>query len=173
MTTKELGQRIAERRKQKGLTQEELAAKANINVRTIQRIEAGEVDPRTYTIQEIARVLDIDPLELLDQDDTDNRLWILLLHMTNYIPVIIPALLIYVYKKNQVPEIREHGIMVLNFQISMFFLLMLAGISSIILIGIILAPMIGLMIWITTTINILRFLGGHQVKYPLSMRLLK
>lgn len=52
-----LGKRITELRKQKGLTQEELVAQCNINVRTIQRIEAGEVNPRSYTIKIILEVL--------------------------------------------------------------------------------------------------------------------
>lgn len=38
MKQPELGKRISELRKEKGLTQEELVEKCNINVRTIQRI---------------------------------------------------------------------------------------------------------------------------------------
>ena len=52
-----LGKRIFELRKEKGLTQEELVAQCNINVRTIQRIEAGEVNPRSYTVKIILEVL--------------------------------------------------------------------------------------------------------------------
>jgi transcriptional regulator with XRE-family HTH domain len=52
-----LGKRISELRKEQGMTQEELVAKCNINVRTIQRIEAGEVNPRSYTIKIILGVL--------------------------------------------------------------------------------------------------------------------
>jgi transcriptional regulator with XRE-family HTH domain len=57
MKQPELGKRIYELRKQKGLTQEELVAQCNINVRTIQRIEAGEVNPRSYTIKIILGAL--------------------------------------------------------------------------------------------------------------------
>jgi transcriptional regulator with XRE-family HTH domain len=52
-----LGQKILELRKQKGFTQEELVAACNINVRTIQRIEAGEVSPRSFTVKAILEVL--------------------------------------------------------------------------------------------------------------------
>jgi transcriptional regulator with XRE-family HTH domain len=58
MKQPELGQKIQDLRKQKGLTQEELVEKCNINVRTIQRIEAGEVTPRPYTIKTILAALD-------------------------------------------------------------------------------------------------------------------
>ena len=53
-----LGKKIFELRKQKGLTQEELVEKCNINVRTIQRIEAGETTPRSFTIKVILEALD-------------------------------------------------------------------------------------------------------------------
>ena len=52
-----LGQRILALRQEKGLTQEELVAQCNISVRTIQRIEAGEVTPRTYTVKTILSAL--------------------------------------------------------------------------------------------------------------------
>ena len=60
MNQPELGQRILELRKQKGLTQEELVALCNINVRTLQRIESGEVSPRSYTVKTILSALDYD-----------------------------------------------------------------------------------------------------------------
>lgn len=60
MKQPELGQKIQDLRKQKGLTQEELVEKCNINVRTIQRIEAGEVTPRPYTIKTILGALGYD-----------------------------------------------------------------------------------------------------------------
>lgn len=60
MKQPELGQKILDLRKKKGLTQEDLVEKCNINVRTIQRIEAGEVSPRPYTIKTILAALDYD-----------------------------------------------------------------------------------------------------------------
>lgn len=60
MKQPELGRKISELRKAKGLTQEELVEKCNIGVRTIQRIEAGEVTPRSYTIKTILAALESD-----------------------------------------------------------------------------------------------------------------
>ncbi|WP_420573237.1 helix-turn-helix domain-containing protein [Kordia sp.] len=56
----ELGKKIVAFRKAKGYTQEELVEKCNLNVRTLQRIEAGEVTPRTSTIKLIFEALDIE-----------------------------------------------------------------------------------------------------------------
>ncbi len=69
MKQPELGLRILELRKQKGFTQEELVAQCNINVRTIQRIEAGEVTPRSFTLKTILNALGED-LEQLNDSET-------------------------------------------------------------------------------------------------------
>lgn len=58
MKQPDLGRKIAELRKAKGLTQEELVQKCNLSVRTLQRIESGEVTPRSYTIRIIFAALD-------------------------------------------------------------------------------------------------------------------
>jgi transcriptional regulator with XRE-family HTH domain len=58
MKQPELGKKIVELRKRKGLTQEELVEKCNLSVRTIQRIESGEVIPRSYTVRLVFAALD-------------------------------------------------------------------------------------------------------------------
>lgn len=60
MEQPELGRRIAELRKIKGVTQDELVARCNVTVRTIQRIEAGEVMPRPSTLRLIVDALETD-----------------------------------------------------------------------------------------------------------------
>ena len=51
MQQPELGKLLTALRKEKNLTQEELVEKSHVSVRTIQRIEAGEVLPRVSTIK--------------------------------------------------------------------------------------------------------------------------
>jgi transcriptional regulator with XRE-family HTH domain len=70
MKQPELGRKISELRKAKGLTQEELVEKCNISVRTLQRIETGEVTPRSYTIKTILAALDYDLSTIAANDDT-------------------------------------------------------------------------------------------------------
>ena len=55
----ELGKKISDLRKAKGFTQEELVDKCNLSVRTLQRIEAGEVTPRPVTVKLIFEALDV------------------------------------------------------------------------------------------------------------------
>ncbi len=68
-----LGRKITELRKAKGLTQEDLVEKCNISVRTIQRIEAGEVVPRSYTVKTILSALDYDLDQISFDDNTSTK----------------------------------------------------------------------------------------------------
>jgi len=54
-----IGKQIKLARQQKKLSQQELASKCNLNIRTIQRIENDEVDPRPYTLRIISEVLEV------------------------------------------------------------------------------------------------------------------
>ena len=67
MKQPELGKKIADLRKARGFTQEELVEKCKLNVRTLQRIESGEVMPRTYTIRLIFEALEV-PIDSLPVD---------------------------------------------------------------------------------------------------------
>lgn len=55
---------VKESRLAKGYTQQELAERTNLSLRSIQRIESGEVEPRAYTLKVLAAILDI-PLQNL------------------------------------------------------------------------------------------------------------
>lgn len=55
-----LHNKLTETRRQRGLTQEELAEQAHVTVRTIQRIESGESQPRPHTMKAIAAALGTD-----------------------------------------------------------------------------------------------------------------
>ncbi|WP_439482718.1 helix-turn-helix domain-containing protein [Cyclobacterium plantarum] len=61
-----IGKKISETRKSKGLTQEELAELSKVNLRTIQRIENNESEPRGKTLILICEVLDINIEDLIN-----------------------------------------------------------------------------------------------------------
>lgn len=77
----ELGNKVLELRLKRGFTQAELAEKTNLSLRTIQRIESGEVTPRNYTIKVIFECLDYNLAEHLHEgaaiaggNDRENRI---------------------------------------------------------------------------------------------------
>lgn len=170
MKQPELGKKMAELRKQKGLTQEDLAFKANVNVRSIQRIENGEVTPRPSTLRLLAQPLE---WEIDVTNSQEIKLWLALLHFTNMIPIIVIALIIWIDKRNTIPEINRHGRDVINFQISMCIYLFSASMLAIILIGV---PILILLGWYTafiTIFNMIRVAMDNDYKYPLTIEFIK
>jgi len=67
MTTiyKKVGKNIRKRRKELGMSQEELAHKAKMDPKSIVHIEAGKRNPTLKTIKKIAGTLSISVEELL------------------------------------------------------------------------------------------------------------
>ena len=62
---KKLGDRIREIRKDKGISQLQLAHKINKDQQSIQRLEAGNINPTFYYLNEIALGLGISVEELV------------------------------------------------------------------------------------------------------------
>ena len=118
----ELSQKIALLRKQKGLTQEQLAERAGVTVRTIQRIESGESIPRAYTLQNLAKSLEVEFEEfmavqnqdmitqtLTDQTSYDeNKTFLKILYLSSFsflfIPLIHFLVPIFVYKNSKIKD---------------------------------------------------------------------
>ncbi len=70
MTKISFREKLIEVRKSKGLTQTEVADLCSISLRTVQRIEAGKVTPRAYTIKQISEALGFDFFNVYDNPDT-------------------------------------------------------------------------------------------------------
>jgi transcriptional regulator with XRE-family HTH domain len=64
MRQPDFGKELSKIRNLKGMTQDELALKCNVTIRTIQRIESGIVNPRSYTVKAIGEILDFDFLSV-------------------------------------------------------------------------------------------------------------
>jgi len=155
MSKSNTGARLAEQRRLKGWTQEELAEKAGVTTLAIQRIENGSVNPQAYTLKLLAKSLDIDFRDLVDEPagqpeeqplrlpsaETDERIsiqtfaesrFLVLMHLLPLSMVIIPAgnillpLLVWVMKKDAYEEYDIHGRAVLNFQLTMTLIIIVS-----------------------------------------------
>jgi transcriptional regulator with XRE-family HTH domain len=95
-------------REQQNFTQEEIAEKSGISVRTIQRIESGK-DPKGYTLRILAQTLGIEEDELTTPIKTETvnivNIKVKLINLSSLpftiLPlgnIIVPILLIYVWK---------------------------------------------------------------------------
>lgn len=70
---KEIGDKIRRFRKERGLTQSDLADRSGVSFRAIQNIEAGERTPRSDTVEMIAQALGVQPGELLSSTEPSSR----------------------------------------------------------------------------------------------------
>ena len=124
MNQPDFGLKVSELRLQKGLTQEQLAEFCRVSARTIQRIENGEVDPRSHTVHCLNDALDFD---FGEQNTSNEELWLTAMHVSSMICIPIIPLLLWSWKKNQSYKIDQQGREVINFQITMALTLFAAA----------------------------------------------
>ena len=62
----DLAKKIKELRSRKGYSQDDLAEYSQLSLRTIQRIENGETEPRGDTLKRLAKALNVTPDEMID-----------------------------------------------------------------------------------------------------------
>ncbi len=176
-----IGQFIKEKRTQKGMTQEELAEKTAISIRTIQRIEKGEVDPRTFTLQTIASVLEfpyddlvnIEKPDLLENYSSNDSVWIATIHFTSLFLLLLPQLIIWIWKKDKINGINNHAISSINFQLSMIGYLLLCIPLVPLIIGIVLMVLLGIYISVISIVVTIKAIDGKPYKYFLSIKFIK
>lgn len=170
------GSLIRDLRTRKGLTQEELSAKTEISVRTIQRIESGEVDPRAYTLQVIAAALDVEFEVLAASESTsdaassrESKKWLPLLHLSGLLLLTFPPIILWIWKREDIGTIRQHAMNIINFQLSMTLYLipcLLFSIYPILVVLIVYSQVI-------IIINTVKVATDQPYKYHLSIRFLK
>jgi len=120
---KNIGQKIKDIRKQKGLSQEELAELSKINLRTIQRIENMENEPRGKTLHLICSVLEVNVEDILDYGKQDDTNYLVIFHLSVLVFLVIPLgniilpLILWMSKKDKIIGLESIGVNLLNFQI--------------------------------------------------------
>ena len=116
-------------RKLQGLSQDKLAEKAGINIRTLQRIEKNEVKPQSYTLGCLATSLGVKIEDLTAPTpgsftDEKSPHQLSILHFSALAGCVIPLgnilapLFFWLYKKQVSDNWNNHAQKVINFQIS-------------------------------------------------------
>ncbi|MBR9908395.1 MAG: serine hydrolase [Gammaproteobacteria bacterium] len=136
MKNTELAERLVYQRKLKGLSQEQLADRTGVTVRTIQRLEKNEATPHLRTVKLLAAALDIDVDDLLQlenpKEESIQIKWLLLIHATPFIGFMVPflnilvPLFLWIHKREDNPLYDAHGRSVINFQITMTLVYIIA-----------------------------------------------
>lgn len=142
-----LSQKVKELRMNAGSSQDELASATQLSLRTIQRIENGETQPRGDSLKRLARALGVATEELtaslpqegrepVDQVRTPEDLsvdkgFLIVLHLSALCVLLFPfqllavmgvlvPLVLWLLKKDKIQGVRETGKKILTFQISWF-----------------------------------------------------
>jgi transcriptional regulator with XRE-family HTH domain len=84
-----IGNKLYEIRKSKSLTQEELAELSKINLRTIQRIENNENEPRGKTLKLICEALEIKSSDLIKKEQLTSSSKIGLIFFSGFFLIIL------------------------------------------------------------------------------------
>lgn len=120
----ELSSQIKNIRTQRGFSQELLAEKTQLSLRTIQRVENAETEPRGDTLLRIAEALQVTPDELLEWNQTEDLSTLVVLNLsalgflfTPILGVILP-LIIWISWKDRVKKADLVGRKVINAQIT-------------------------------------------------------
>lgn len=124
-----LSQRVKELRCRKGMSQELLAEESGLSLRTIQRIENNESEPRGDTLKRLAIALNTSPDEILDWTILEDKGYLTLMSLSAlgflFFPIlgIILPLIIWILKKDKLKNANELGKSILNFEITWCLLL--------------------------------------------------
>nr|WP_297306545.1 helix-turn-helix domain-containing protein [uncultured Flavobacterium sp.] len=118
-----IGIKISQIRKQKALSQEQLAELSKVNVRTIQRIENNETTPRGATLKLLCDALEITPDEIVNFEKTQDNSFVIWLHLSVLLGFVLPLgniilpLILWLTNKNRIDNVDKQGKNILNFQI--------------------------------------------------------
>ena len=82
-------------------------------------------------------------------------------------------LIIWLLKKDESPSVDTNGKESLNFQISMLIYTIIAGISTVILIGIVLMPAVAIFNVVMVITAAVKVNKGEEFRYPLCLRFIK
>jgi len=124
MKNKELAQRIKDLRNRKGFSQDELSEKTGLSLRTVQRIENGETEPRGDSLKRLAMAFDVSPDEIIDWTVQEDKGFLISLNLSALSFILFPLLgiivplIIWISKKDKIRNINEIAKEILNFQIT-------------------------------------------------------
>lgn len=135
MKNKELAQRIKELRNRRGFSQEELSDKTGLSLRTIQRIENGETEPRGDSLKRLAIAFGVSPDDIIDWTVQEDKGFLMSLNLSALSSFLFPILgiiiplIIWISKKDKIRNGNNIAKDLLNFQITWNMILIIGFIG--------------------------------------------
>lgn len=110
-------------------------------------------------------------IKIVTQDD--ERLMAMLIYLSSLFTSFIGPLVIWMMKRDESDFVDFHGKEYINFLITYTIYFAVAGLSMIVLIGFILLPLLGAMLFIFTIMAAIKAYGGAMWRIPLIIRFIK
>lgn len=118
-------------------------------------------------------VIDVEDNGSVSNPSKDDRLLSMLIYVTSIFTTIIGPLIIWLIKRDESEFINYHGKEYFNFVISFFVYSLVAGLSTIILIGFILVPIVTIAFIVLLIIAAVKSYNGEYYRIPFVFRLIK
>lgn len=126
-----IAQKLRDARVRNGYSQEELASRSRLSLRTIQRVENGENEPRGRTLHLICSTLDLEVKDLIEEDNVPDEVvdisyrYLILLHfaaalgqLLGFANVVIPFIIWTLRKEDEeARKFEEESLDLINFQL--------------------------------------------------------
>ncbi len=116
----------------------------------------------------------------ITQTGKEEQNWAMYCHMSALVGFIIPLgnvlgpLVIWLMKKDTMPQVDIHGKEALNFQITVLLAFIVSLVLTVVLIGFLLMPIVGIGALVMTIMAAIKLSNGDlSYRYPFALRLIK
>ncbi|MBK8284996.1 MAG: DUF4870 domain-containing protein [Ahniella sp.] len=109
----------------------------------------------------------------------DAKTWGMIAHLSALSGFIVPfgsilgPLIVWQMKKAESPFVEDQGKEALNFQITALIAMLICIVLMFVVIGLLLAPLVGIAILVFTIIGGVKANNGETYRYPFALRLIK
>jgi len=109
----------------------------------------------------------------------DEKTWGMLAHLSTLVGLIIPLgtilgpLVVWLIKKDTMPFVADQGKEALNFNITVLIAMIVGGILTLVLIGLLVMAVVGIAWLVLTIMAALAANKGEAYRYPFTLRLVK
>ncbi|WIE76882.1 DUF4870 domain-containing protein [Curtobacterium sp. MCSS17_007] len=103
----------------------------------------------------------------------DQRLWATLTHIGGIFFSLVVPVIAYLVLRDRGQFVKEHTRQALNFHITMAIAYLVAGLLTIVLIGFVLLPIIGVLVIVFAIIAAIAANRGDFYRYPLTIEFIK
>jgi len=106
-------------------------------------------------------------------DSREKEVWLPILHLSGLFLLLLPPVIIWLLKRDEIEDVKTQGIDVINFQLSMWLVAVPAGMFAFLIITIPILVLLGIFSTFIILLNTIKVASGQPYHYPLTYQFLK